>query len=131
MSKSQTLTVNWADDSGLTESESFSLTGDVGIDMSVAAADAATTEVDVAIDVSTITGLMLKSDQAVTLKTNSTGSPAATISLAAGVPKFFAPGNPYFGTNPFGSTDVTIIYIVNASGSVANVVMKAMVDAIP
>lgn len=51
-----------------------------------------------------------------TLKTNSGGSPAATISLKDGQPLVWNSTGGYPAAGPFGSTDVTSFYLTSTSG---------------
>lgn len=68
----------------------------------------------------------LTTDQAVTVKVNSTGSPSNTFTLAAGASVAFYVGG---GTaNPF-SVDVIEIYVTNASGQTANLFLEAVYNA--
>ena len=57
--------------------------------------------------------LFIYSDVAATLETNSSSAPATTLALVAGQPVAWSSTNGQ--TNPFGSTDVTAIYVSAAS----------------
>lgn len=70
---------------------------------------------------------LLSSDQAVTLKVNSSGSPTPTIALAANVPLTWT--NTDLAANPFTTSPVTQIFITNASGSTANVELDFLIDS--
>ncbi len=85
-------------------------------------------QINVAIDVSTIKSIFILSDQNVTLETNSGSSPAETISLVANVPYVWHT-NSYF-TNLL-ATDITAIFITNASGSTAAITLRVLQDATP
>lgn len=61
------------------------------------------------IDVSEIQSYFFVADADVTLKTNSSGSPANTITLKAGVPIVFRKSNP--GDASLFTTDVTAFYL--------------------
>jgi hypothetical protein len=88
-----------------------------------------TVQIDLQIDVSELKTLVISSDAAVTFKTNSTGSPAATVAVGAGAPVIWPA---YSGqTNPLGSTDVTTAYITNASGAAATVNLRFLSDGTP
>lgn len=68
-------------------------------------------ELDLSFLFAQVAAYEIVADFALTLKTNSTGSPDETISLAAGVPiKYDGTGTSVFGH------DVTKIYATNASG---------------
>lgn len=71
-----------------------------------------------AMTVANMQSLYILSNTNVTLKTNSTGSPANTINLLANVPLVWQTGGYY--TNLF-TTDVTVIYLTNSSGQQATV----------
>lgn len=60
-----------------------------------------------------IVAYLLWMDRAGTIKTNSSGSPAETITMTAATSKIFRTGN---GTSEFG-TDVTTLYATQSSGS--------------
>ena len=84
--------------------------------------------VNIAIDVSELEFFILLSDQALTLKTNSTGAPDQTIAIAANVPLTFtgAAGE----TNPL-TVDITKFYFTNASATAANVRCVSLQDPTP
>lgn len=67
----------------------------------------------------------MKSDQAVTIKTNSPGSPQETINLVAGQAYIWTLQTDGAGKIPFAG-DVTAMYITNASGSAANFSLRAI-----
>lgn len=70
--------------------------------------------------------LCLFSDQAVTLKTNSSSTPQDTITLQAGKPVLWSLSQDGSGACPF-SNDVTDLYWTNASGSLdANVEIQSV-----
>lgn len=89
-------------------------------------------QIALALDVSQAVSVYLFCDTAITLKTNSTGAPAATITLAAGLPKQWVSDLPA-AENPFGTTDVTTLYATTGavgSGG-ANLTIKILVDPTP
>lgn len=67
-----------------------------------------------ALDVSEMKSLYLCCTAAATVKTNSSSAPDATVSLTANVPVCWYTGGG--GTNPFGTTDVTKVYVTCADG---------------
>lgn len=93
-------------------------TGDeeVNIDGSVAGSTT-NFEFDVAIKASAVQSILLYSDQALTLKTNSTSSPQETINLKAGIPHMWNTDS--YATIMFAG-DVTKIYATNSGGTAAN-----------
>lgn len=110
-------------------SYSTGYTGSSVVAVDEAVANGATNlQINVAIDVSALKSIYIVSDQAVTLETNDSGTPDETISLLAGVPYEWQVGS-YF-TNLL-ETDITAIFITNASGATANVSLRALLDATP
>lgn len=84
----------------------------------------------VAIDVSAMTDLYMVSTAALTIQTNSGSSPDDTIVLEANKPLVWRAGGTGHPANPLG-TDVTAIYLTNASGSAATFRMWVGVDSTP
>lgn len=85
-------------------------------------------EINFDLDVSACKSFYLISSQAVTFETNSGSSPADTISLRANEPYVWH-------TNAYDTfllgTDVTSVFITNASGSTATIYCVAGFDATP
>lgn len=81
------------------------------------------------LDISAVSALVLVSDQDVTVETNDTESPDDTINLIGDAPKVFNE-SPSLGENPF-TTDVTDLYITNASGEEATIQFEAIYDSTP
>lgn len=103
-------------------------TGSLGLTLDETAAQSATTQFFIAIDVSAVKAFVVTSDKAVTLKTNSSGSPDNTLALVA--------NKPYeWNTDSYDTfkltTDVTSIYVVVAGGSAARIQLEAILDATP
>lgn len=84
--------------------------------------------VNFTLDVSACKSFFIKSDQAVTIETNSAGSPANTLTLAANVPYYWDPSS--LDTFKL-TTDVTALYVTNASGETANLLVDAIYDSTP
>ncbi len=128
MSFSHTAALNLASASGTLErTKAYSGSGEINISESVvtASTDLAIT---CAIDVSAVKSFYVVSDQAVTLETNSGGSPTNTIVLKAGVPYQWNTDS----YNTFLLTgDVTVIYVTNASGSTAAIELRCVQDSTP
>lgn len=79
-------------------------------------------------DYSTLRFLLIKSDQAITIETNSGSTPDDTFSIAANIPFAW-----YYNsgiTCPI-TADITAAYVTNASGSAANLTIISMTDATP
>ena len=81
-------------------------------------------------DVSEIKSLLIVSDYAITVETNSGASPANTITLVAGEPVIWTAGMPGAPACPL-TTDVTGLFITNASGSAALLTIKMIQDPTP
>jgi len=81
--------------------------------------------VALALDVTQIKALHIEADQDLTLETNDGAAPDDTIALKADVPvQWTADGGL---TNPLG-TDVTALYVTNASGAAATLRCRFLVD---
>lgn len=80
------------------------------------------------LDVSALALLYIVSDQVITIETNSAGTPDDTLVMVAGEPYIWHPGS--LDTNLL-TTDVTALYITNASGATANLVVLAITDPTP
>lgn len=81
-----------------------------------------------ALDVSQCVSLFLLSDVALTLKTNSSGSPVNTFTLAAGVPFCWVLGDPPLRDNAGAAvtTDITALYATNAA--IAQLQIRCLFD---
>ncbi len=90
--------------------------------------DSTDLEVELALDVSHIKSIYIKSDQDMTLETNDAGAPADTISLKANKPYIWHTDS-YF-TNKL-TTDVTKIFLTQSSGSAATLDIEAVTDSTP
>lgn len=105
------------------------LTGSARLSVEESVADGQTNkQIVCAVDVSAVKAFYLVSSQDVTFETNSGSSPADTIALKAGVPYVWHPTS--YHAFLLG-TDVTSIFITNASGSAATVQMEVLTDATP
>jgi hypothetical protein len=85
-------------------------------------------EIDIAIDVSKVAAISISSNKAITLKTNSSGSPDNTLTLRAGVPYQWCSDS--YDTFKL-TTDVTKFYVANSSGASANLLLEGVVDGSP
>lgn len=125
---SHTLTLSWARN-GESIAQTVTPTADGEANRNVTITNGAVnTEVDIVIDVSAVSSLYILTDQALTLKTNSTGAPDDTITLAANKPLIWYSGCGW--TNPL-TVDVTKFYFSNASGSDATVKVRVLQDTTP
>lgn len=120
------LTRGWQKGSDiLTKSQTVSADQEIGIDASMPIANDQL--VALALDVSQMKGMFLLADQDLTLETNNATTPAATIALKANVPLIWESTSGYFA-NPLGVTDVTALYVTNASAAVAKLQCKFLTD---
>lgn len=106
----------------------YSGTGIALIDGETVANGQTDDEIIVAIDVSAVKAFYLVSDQPVTFETNSGSTPDNSISLLAGVPYIWTEDS--YDTFLL-DTDVTSVFITNASGATATIYLKALMDATP
>lgn len=81
--------------------------------------------VALAIDVSQVKGVYILSDQDITLETNDGSSPDNTLALKAGIPYVWY-------TNKYDAlkftSDITALYVTNASGEAARLIAEFLVD---
>jgi hypothetical protein len=117
--------------SGDTRTASKSYSADAKSSWQIAVPDASVDlHAVVEIDVSQIVAIYIHSDQAVYISTNdaASASPSDDITLVADVPYIWTTDE--YDTNIF-DTDITDIYITNASGSAATVTIEVLYDATP
>lgn len=130
MAATHTLTRSWADGgpNPVASNQSYSGTGETNI-VDTTVADSVTDQLEViSIDVSQIQLIYILSTQDLTLETNDSGTPVDTIALRANEPYIWFV-NSYF-TNIL-DTDVTAIYLTNASGSSATFNLRCVYDTTP
>ena len=113
MSYTHTITITYNGGSSPIITGSNEYTAGAESNISESIATGTNTLVAFTADVSQMKTLLLYSDVSMTIKTNSSGSPDATVTLVAGQPLVWNSINGQ--TNPFGSTDVTALYATNAS----------------
>ena len=88
-------------------------------------------EVDIAINNTTLKSLYISSDVDLTLKANSSGSPAFTLNVKAGAPLWWDATNVGTFTNPI-TAAVTKFYVTNADGTNdAALKIFALMDSTP
>lgn len=113
---------------GLSVSSGKTYSGSLSESLADVAAANGTTQMNMAIKVANVKAFAVYSDVAVTLKTNSSGSPADTLAIKAGIPYIWT-------TDSYDAfkltTDVTALFFVNAGGTDANVKVTTVVDATP
>lgn len=118
--------VLYKDDAGTISSTTHSYTDDTeyGLD-GLVLAGAVNKEFDIALTLANLKSLVLFSDQAITIKTNSTSSPQDTIVLQAGKEVVWTNDGAAGGANPFAG-NVTKFYISNAGLKDANFKFRAL-----
>jgi hypothetical protein len=123
---SHSISVGYKDDAGTVSStvHTYSDDSEYNEDM-LAAAGATNKEYDVAFTLSKLISLVLFSDQAVTIKTNSSSAPQDTINLQAGKEVIWTTDGAAGGANPFAG-NVTKFFITNAGVKDANVKFRAL-----
>jgi hypothetical protein len=105
--------------------QATTLTADLRLTFNMSVPIANDQLVALAIDVSQVKAIVILSDQDLLLETNSSSSPAQTLSLKANVPYFWYTNKPVAMVF---STDITALYITNASASAAAFKMEILVD---
>ncbi len=111
----------------VTHETSYTASSEVNVNEAVA--DSTTDQlVTINIDVSAIESFYMVSDQALTVEFNNSTTGVPTIVLAANVP--FVETSDNYHVDLLG-TDITAIYLTNASGSTANFKLRCVFDATP
>lgn len=131
MSFAHTIIHAYRDSSGttITGTESVSADTEINFDGSVAG-EATDYEVDWAVTRANLKSVGIFSDKSITIKTNSSSSPAETISIAAGQQRIWSLATDLIGLCPF-STNVTKLYITNSTAGAASVKVRALCDQTP
>lgn len=111
---------------GITVSSSLSYTGVTSVGVSDTVAITTNFEVDIAFLVAKVVSIAMLSDQVLTIKTNSTGSPGDTITTVANDAYIWNTDSQ--NTLKF-TADVTKLYITNASSAVANFSLQVLSGA--
>lgn len=129
MAATHDLGLNWAGgNTSLSSSQTFTGTGEANIVAETVADSVTDKQVNIAIDVSEIQSIYILSSQDLTLETNNGGAPVDTIALLAGVAYIWHTGS-YF-TNLL-TTDVTALFLTNASGATATFDLRCVYDSTP
>lgn len=112
--------------------DSYSADSEINEDVSVSATTT-NAEIDVAFDPTKIKSMVLYSDKAVTVKTNSTSAPVDTIAVAAA--KQITWNTDSSATVPFGgtagTTAITKFYVTNGGATAASVKFYCLLDLTP
>lgn len=111
----------------LSQSNSISAASRVSLDETIA--DSTTDgAVGFTLDISAVKSFYMVSDQDILVEPNDGSTPDDPISLVAGIPYVWYTDK--YDAFWFG-TDITVLYITNASGSAANLKIEALVDPTP
>lgn len=110
---------------GVSSSQVNTLTAGLRIAISEPIAIANDVLVALSVDVSQVKGVYIVCDQDVTLETNNSGSPTNTLALKANIPYVWYTNK--YHTLVF-SSDITALYVTNASAAVANLVVEILTD---
>ena len=118
--------VLYKDDAGTISSTTHSYVDDTeyGVKETIVAG-AVNKEIDIALTVANLKSLVLFSDQAVTLKTNSTSSPQDTIAMQASKEIVWTTDGAAGGAIPFAG-NITKFYVSNAGTKDANFQFRAL-----
>lgn len=120
---------DWQAGSDPAISKQITITAEGENNVEVPVPDASTDlQVTLALDVSETKSLYIVCDQDVTVETNDASSPDDTLTLKADKPLVWYENCGY--SNPLG-TDVTDLFVTNASGSDATLTVKTLQDATP
>lgn len=130
MSLTHTVTRAYRDSSGNSITSTENVTDDAENNLDIAVAISTTNlSVHWVTIVLQLKSLSISCDQALTIKTNSSGSPADTITLLAGQNLIWSHATDGDAKNPL-QTDVTGLFLTNASGTlVANLKIRAIQHA--
>lgn len=130
MAFTHNLAINWSS-GGRSVAANKNYTGESQLSISRSVADSSTDfRIIASIDQSQITLIIMKSDQDITVETNSGSAPTDTIALKAGVPYVWnADLNGYYANKI--TADVTDLYVTNASGAAALLELEVLTDATP
>lgn len=130
MALTHTIGTTYRSNNGSVSVPTLTLTGDgeVVYDGSIAAG-ATNVEVAMAIDVSAMKAMAIVASGALVIKTNSSSTPADTITLTDSVKSIVWYTGSTF-TNPL-TTDVTALYVSNAGASAVTLKVVALLDITP
>lgn len=128
MAFTHTRTCNFSSGSG-TVSSSLSYSGTNETNVSESLAAGANQDIVLAVDVSALVSLYIKSDEDCTIYVNdvSGGSPTKTVTLAADEPYVWPMGG---NTSPLGASDVTVLYMTTTETE-TNIEIRVLQDATP
>ena len=128
MSKTHTITTSWSNGGAPIQGASIN-TNDGETNRSLAIPASTTNQaIIIAFLVANLQSCFMLSDQDVTIKTNSSGSPQETISLKAGQPIMWAQG---LGLAALFAGNITEMFVTNAGTATANVNICVLIDSTP
>ena len=131
MAATHILVSNWSKGGdSLSTSNSYSGTGEVAITDETVADSVTDQEIVISIDVSALTAIYISSTRDMTLETNNAGTPVDTIALKANVPYVWSTDLNSYNVNKL-ATDVTALFLTNASGASATFNLRGVYDATP
>lgn len=132
MALSGTLSIRYMRGDAVEVSQSLTGEGDLDLDVTI---PKTTTDKEITWSMTraAATFLMISSDKALTIKTNSSSVPDDTIVLAAGIPLIWQDGTTKDGSDlPLFDVDITKLYVTNASDSdAASLKIRGLRDATP
>ena len=115
---------------GVTLSQSVTSSGSSEINIDEAIADSSTDlEITLTLDQSEMVSIYIESDQNITIETNSGSAPTDTLTLVANEPIIWTTNSVH--SNPITADITANIFVTNASGSTANLKIRALQDATP
>jgi hypothetical protein len=118
MSITHTFTNAWSNGAGNTLSSQVQVTDGAELNISEPIpANQTNLAVSCVVANAKMKSLWLQADVAMTIKVNSTSAPDATIALVANQAVVWAGS----GSNPFGSSDNTVLYVTNTTAGTLNV----------
>lgn len=129
MAFTHTLTEVWAQgNNSISKQVSKSADGETNRDITVPDSSS-NMLVNFTLDVSELKALYIVCDKAILIETNNSGSPVETITLVANEPLIWHTGLEH--ANPFGSTDVTALYLTTGAVGEATLQIRALHDSTP
>lgn len=113
----------------ITGTESVSADTEINYDGSVAG-ETTNYEVDWGVTRANLKSVGIFCDKAITIKTNDSGSPQETITIAAGQQRIWSLATDTITLCPF-SNNITKLYITNSTAGAASVKVRALCDQTP
>lgn len=128
MTVTHTIGVSYATEAGLIVNSSIQRSGDLEVVLDVAlAAVTSNYEYDSSFTTNLLQSLVMNSDQAIVVRTNSSSAPQDTINLAANVPLVWYSGGPVTSTVPFVG-NVSRFFVTNSGTVAANIKFRFLAN---